>query len=243
MSERIEGRRPVLAALRAGRVRSIQIASATKHAIIEEIRELAASKDVPVEDVARGMLDAASMTGKHQGVIAEVEPRRTGGWEASVQAAKDEGRAPLLVVLDGIQDPGNLGAILRSAAAFSADAVVIPQDRAAPVTEVAAKAAAGALEVLDVLRVPSLQAVVERAKELGLWSVAVSEEGEATLRDSNLLSGPLVLIVGAEGRGVSRTLKAAADELVRIPTSQHFSTLNASNAAAIALYEVHVARS
>jgi len=242
VSEQLEGRRPVLAALRAGRVRRIYLAAGARHAIVDEIRAEAASRRVPVEEVPRSRVDALSVTGKHQGVVAEAETLSRRDWERAIADASAAGRTPFVVALDGIQDPGNLGALVRSAAAFGADAVLVPQDRAAPMTETASKAAAGALEVVPVTVVRSLQSTIERARELGCWVVALAEEGETEISKSRVLAEPLVLVVGAEGRGVSRTLRNAADELVNIPTSARFTTLNASAAGAIAMHAVHTAR-
>lgn len=241
MSERLEGRRPVLSALRAGRVRVIYIAEGAHHAIIDELRAQAAQRHVSVEAVPKARLDAWSTTGKHQGVIADVERPAKVGWVDAIEDAKDDGRTPFLVVLDGIQDPGNLGALIRSAAAFGADAVVIPGDRAAPVTPIVAKAAAGALDEVPVSTVRSLQATVDQAKELGLWAVALAEEGAQPLSACTLLSEPLALVIGAEGRGVSRTLRLSADAIVAIETGS-FATLNASVAGAIAMHAVHLKR-
>ncbi len=242
MSEQLEGRRPVLAALEAGRVRALYLAAGAHHAIIDELRATAQRRLIPVEVVPRARLDAWSRTGKHQGVIAEVRPARMTGWVTAIDAAREDGRAPFLVALDGIQDPGNLGALIRSAAAMGVDAVIIPEDRAAPLTETVAKAAAGALDHIPVTSVASLQASLEQAKEMGLWRVALAEEGAAPLAACELLAEPVALIIGSEGRGVSRTLLLAADEVVSIDTDVTFSTLNASVAGAIAMHEVRRSR-
>lgn len=242
LKDLLEGRRAVLAALRADRVARVSLAEGAHHAIVEEIREEAKSRGVPVEEVPRVRLDAQSFTGKHQGVMAEVRSFRRRGWELELDTALEEGRVPFLLALDGVQDPGNLGALVRSAAAFGVDAVIIPEDRAAPVTEVTAKAAAGALEIVEVATVTSLQNAAERAKERGCWIVALAEEGAEDFSTCNLFTEPLFLIIGAEGRGVSRTLRALADALVKIPTMERFPTLNASAAGAIAMHEVRRAR-
>lgn len=242
MSERLEGRRPVLAAVRAGRVRVLYLAEGAHHAIIDDLRHEATRRQIPIETVPRARLDAWSVTGKHQGVIAEVERPARVGWVDALAGARDAGRAPFLVVLDGIQDPGNLGALIRSAAAFGADAVVMPEVRAAPITPIVAKTAAGALDEIPVEPVRSLQATIEQAKELGLWVVALAEEGAEPLEGCRLLAEPLALVVGAEGRGVSRTLRLAADAVVAIETSVTFATLNASVAGGIAMHAVASAR-
>jgi 23S rRNA (guanosine2251-2'-O)-methyltransferase len=242
VSELLEGRRPVLAALRAGRVHAVFVAQGAHHQIIDEIQSVANKNQIAIEIVPKARLDAWSPTGKHQGVIAEAAPAARQGWRAVISQAKDEGRVPFLILLDGIQDPGNLGALIRSAAAFGADAVLIPEARAASVTSIVAKAAAGALDEVPVEQVASLQAALMDAKEMGLWAVALAEEGAEQISDNRLLSEPLALIIGAEGRGVARTLRLAADSVVSIPTGEHFTTLNASVAGAIAMYEVQRAR-
>jgi len=242
VSDQLEGRRPVLAALRAGRVRALYLADGAHHAIIDDLRLEATRRQIPIEVVPRGRLDAWSSTGKHQGVIADVERPARVGWVQALEAAQRDGRAPFLVALDGIQDPGNLGALIRSAAAFGADAIVIPEVRAAPLNPTVAKAAAGALDHVPVEAVRSLQATLEQAKELGLWLVALAEEGAADLEACRLLTEPVALIIGAEGRGVSRTLRLAADVVVTIDTDVTFGTLNASVAGAIAMHSVRRSR-
>jgi 23S rRNA (guanosine2251-2'-O)-methyltransferase len=233
---RIEGRRSVLAAVKAGRARHLYIAEGAKTKIIEELREAAEDSGIAVEMVPRARLDSWSETGAHQGVMADVKPATTGDWREAVDRAKDSGEVPLLVALDSITDPHNAGAIIRSAAAFGAHGVLVPDRRAATVNATVAKAAAGALEVVGVFQVASLQAALEDAKQRGLWVVALAEAGSQPLESCELLGEPCVIVVGAEGRGVSRTVLNLADATVAITTSDRFSTLNASVAAAITLH-------
>lgn len=233
---RIEGRRSVLAAVKSGRAVHLYIAEGARTKIIEELRVAASDAGITVETVPRVRLDSWSETGSHQGVMADVEPAPTGDWREALELARDAGEVPLLVALDSITDPHNAGAIIRSCAAFGAHGVLIPDRRSATINATVAKAAAGALEVVAVHQVASLQAALEDAKQRGLWVVALAERGAQSLGSCQLLSEPCVIVVGAEGRGVSRTVLNLADAVVAIPTNPRFPTLNASVAAAITLH-------
>ncbi len=176
----------------------------------------------------------------HQGIVAEVADY-TYADPADLFVSR-EGPPPLVVFLDGIEDPHNLGAIVRSADALGARGVVIPQDRAAGVTPVAAKASAGAIERCPVARAVNLARAVEEAKEAGLWAVAAEPSGDRALWDTDL-TGPLALVVGAEGRGIRPLVRRHCDLSVRIPMAAQAGSLNASAAAAVALYEIARQRS
>lgn len=239
---RVEGRRSVLAALRAGKVERIYLADGARTNIIEEIVSAAEAARVEVERVPRGRLDGWSETGSHQGVIADARESDRLDWRLAVSDAREAGQVPLLLALDGIQDPQNLGAIIRSAAAFGAHAVIIPGYRAASITPTVAKASAGAVEHIPVEVVASLQPMLEDAKRDGLWVIALAEEGAEPLERCALLEEPCVIVVGAEGKGVSRTIRNLADATVAIPTDPGFPTLNASVAAAVTLYATTRAR-
>lgn len=237
---RLEGRRPVAGALKAGRVLRLYLAEGAHG--LDELLEDADKRRIEIERVPRARLDAWSLTGKHQGVIADVRAKDATDWRGHVEEVRVGGGVPLVVAVDGVQDPRNLGAIARSAAAFGADLVLIPTHRSAPVTETTGKAAAGALEVLPIVEVSSLQAAIEHAREDGLWVIALDEEAEQRIEDCVLFAEPCVVVIGAEARGVSRTLRKHADALVRIDTDPGFPTLNASVAAGIALFAANLRR-
>lgn len=239
--DRIEGRNPVREALRAGRpIRRLLIADGIpERGIVAEIVAAARGAGVRIEHVPRGVLDRGSAGRVHQGVVAEAEPYRYRSWEEAAEAAKARGEPPLLLALDGITDPGNLGSLLRSAEAAGAHAVLVPRRRAAPVTPVVEKASAGALEHLPIDRVTNLERALERCKSIGIWVVGLDGKGDTTIWECDLLTEPLVLVVGAEGKGLSRLVTERADVRVRIPMGGRLGSLNAAVAGAIALFEVH----
>jgi 23S rRNA (guanosine2251-2'-O)-methyltransferase len=184
----------------------------------------------------RGTLDRLAGTPRHQGVVALVADYRYRGVEEMLEAARALGEAPLLVALDGIEDPQNLGAIIRSAHALGAHGVVIPRDRAAAVTAAAGKASAGAVEHCPVARVVNLARTVESLEAAGLWAVATAADAEASLAEVDL-AGPLLLVVGGEGSGIRPLVRRSCDQSARIPMAGRVGSLNASAAAAICLYE------
>ena len=243
--DRIEGRNPVREALRAGRpVRRVLIAHGIpERGTVAEIVAAARSAGVPVERVPRPVLDRIAAGRVHQGVIAEAEPYRYRSWEDAASAATARGETLLLLALDGITDPGNLGSLLRSAEAAGTHAVLIPRRRASPVTPVVEKVSAGALEHLPIDRVTNLERALDRCKSTGIWVVGLESEAETTIWDCDLLTEPLVLVVGAEGTGLSRLISERADARVRIPMGGRVGSLNAAVAGAVALFEVRRRRS
>ena len=235
----IEGRQPVREALRAGRpIDRIVIAEGARAAgVLEEILREARERGIPVERVPRASLDRRASSRAHQGVIAEAAAYRTRDWREGVAAARAAGRKPLLLALDGIQDPQNLGALLRSAEVLGTDAVIVPARRSAPLGAAVAKAAAGALEHLVVDQVSNVERALAACSQEGLWIVALAGEGEQPIEDCELLGEPVVVVVGAEGAGVSSLIRKRADALVRIPMLGRIGSLNASAAGAICLWE------
>lgn len=238
--ELIEGRQPVREALRAGRrIRRIVLAAgAEPRGVLAEILDLAREAGVRVERAPREAIDARAVTRAHQGVIAEALPRPDRSWRDGVAAARAVGRAPLLLALDGIQDPQNLGALLRSAEVFGVDAVLVPRRRSAPLGPATAKAAAGALEHLLVDQVANLERTLDACRRDGLWVVALAAEGDQEITACRLLTEPVAIVIGAEGAGVSGLIRRRSDALVRIPTAGRVGSLNASVAGAICLWEV-----
>lgn len=198
---------------------------------ILELIELAESKHIPIERVDKQKLDLM-VVARHQGVVADIKSSQT---DASLKdiAAKDN---PLILLLDHIQDPHNLGACLRSAAAAGVDAVVLPKDRATAVTPTVSKVASGGAEMLPIFYETNLSRVLEKLKKRNLWSVALTGEAESTIYEIDLTGG-IVLVMGAEGKGVSQGLLKQVDFQGKIPMLGNIESLNVSVATGIALFE------
>lgn len=232
------GIRPVREALRAGRrrVEEVWLLSGRRDRPLAEIAEAAERAGVPVGREGRGGLTALAGSPDHQGAAARVGPLPWAELE-ELSAGRREGGGDVLLVMDGIVDPQNFGALCRSALALGCRAAVFPKDRSAGPTPAAAKAAAGALEWLPLVRVTNLAEALARLKELGYWVVGLTEEAETPAEEARC-DGPVAIVVGSEGGGLRRLVRKRCDQEVRIPTSPGFPTLNASVAGALALYEV-----
>jgi 23S rRNA (guanosine2251-2'-O)-methyltransferase len=228
----IYGLNTVLEALRSGRVTTVRIASRAD-ARIGEVLHLAESKGVPVERVAAADLDRAAHGGAHQGVVADLRGASPLGVEDLIAQAAG---VPLLVVLDGIEDPHNLGAILRTVDASGADGVIRQARRAAPLSGAAAKASAGALAHVRIVEVVNIARALETLKSGGVWTVGFA--GDAKTRYDQIdFTLPTALVLGAEGAGLRRLVRERCDWLVTIPMHGHVGSLNVSVAAGIALFE------
>lgn len=234
----VEGRRAVLESLRAGRdiERLIMVEDVELGAQLQEIVMLASEKGIDVEAVSRKDLEAQSQTKKSQGVIAVVPDSRYHDPESLMLTADTDGNAPLLVMLDGIQDPHNLGAIARTADAAGAHGLIIPERRAVGITPGAVRASAGALEHVKVSRVGNLNRTIEKLKELGLMVIGLDADGDVGYTDADF-TGAVVLVVGSEGKGLSRLVRENCDQIASIPMVGHLSSLNASVSVGIVLYE------
>ena len=226
--EIIYGSRPVVEALESGRRKVFEIFDAVGD---REVRESAEPRGVKTKRVSRQRVDELSRGGVHQGVVARVEPYPYSGL-GEILAPPE----PLVLVLDGVTDPRNLGAVLRAAEGAGASGVVVPRDRAAGVTAAAVKASAGASEHVRVARETNLKRAIEEMKEAGLWVYAAEAGGTPYTRLD--LTGPLGLVFGSEGRGVRRLVRDACDGTVAIPQLGNVGSLNVSVAAAVLLYEV-----
>lgn len=203
---------------------------------LAELAEAARRLGAKVREAPRIRLDRLAGTDRHQGIVAVVGDYRYRDLDELLEAARAAGEPALVVVLDGIEDPQNLGAIVRSAYALGAHGVVIPKDRAAGVTAAVAKASAGAVEHCPVARVTNLAHAVERLKSAGVWTIATDAAAEDDLTQVDL-SVATALVVGSEGGGVRPLVRRNCDRVVRIPMKGRVGSLNASAAAAIALYE------
>lgn len=230
--DRVIGRIPVLESLRAGRRaprRLIVLRGATG---LEDIRAAAA---IPVEEAAREDLDRLAPGLAHQGVILETDPLRVfelRGWLDKGPFAPDA----FLVVLDGLEDPHNFGAIIRTAAACGAAGVLFAKDRAAPLSPAVFKAAAGGVEYVDLIQVTNLARSLRQLKEAGFWAAALEADAQQILWDADL-RGRMALVIGGEGHGIRRLVRENCDLEVRIPISGPITSLNASVSAAIAMAE------
>jgi 23S rRNA (guanosine2251-2'-O)-methyltransferase len=226
--EIIYGTRPVVEALKSGRRNVFEIFDAVED---QEVAIAAGARGIRPKHVSRQRVDELSRGGAHQGVAARVEPYPYAGLEEILASSE-----PLVLVLDGVTDPRNLGAVLRAADGAGASGIVIPRDRAAGVTAAAVKASAGASEHVRVARETNLRRAIERMKDAGLW-VYAAENGGIPYKDLDL-AGPLGLVFGSEGRGVRRLVREACDGTVSIPMLGNVGSLNISVAAAVLLYEV-----
>jgi len=238
-TEILAGPHVVLEALRAGRrsIRRVWVARAERGGISEVIQGLARERGVPVEVRPRADLDRQVKGPPHQGVLAEVGPFPYVGAEDLVSMALRARAAAFLVVLDGIQDPQNLGAILRTAEAAGAHGLILPRDRATGVTPAAVRASAGATEHLPVARVTNLAAFLDQVKGQGVWVVGTDPAAGSLLYTADLKE-PLALVIGGEGRGLRPLVRSRCDIQVRIPLSGRVASLNASCAAAVSIFEV-----
>jgi 23S rRNA (guanosine2251-2'-O)-methyltransferase len=231
----IGGFHAVTAALEDGdkQPREILVADARRDSRMAALLSLAARRKVTVRTVSKDQLDLYAPGLRHQGVIAAVPAADFQGEDAlEVPATPDR----LVLVLDGVQDPHNLGACLRTAEAVGVTAVIIPKDRAVGLTPVARKAAAGAAERVPVVAVTNLVRTLERLKELGYWITGLAGESDELIYDVDL-TGPTVIVMGGEGDGLRRLTRETCDKLVRIPMVGEIESLNVSVAAAVCLYE------
>jgi len=218
------------------RVRRVLLAGGRDAARLDELRSLAQRAGVQVSSADHAQLDSLAAGGRHQGVVAEVVPPAGDPETQLEQALESAGAAPLLLVLDGVQDPHNLGACLRSADAAGAAAVIVPRDRAAGLTPVVRKVAAGAAETVPLVAVVNLARTLRELKERGVWLVGTDDAADKTLYQADL-KGPLALVMGSEGEGLRRLTRECCDQLVSIPMAGAVESLNVSVAAGVALFE------
>lgn len=233
----LEGRNAVTEALKAGRTADkIFLAAGDTDSTLRYIASLAKKAGAVVTYCDRRKLDAMSQTGAHQGVIAMFAAREYCTVQDILQNAQDRGEAPLVVICDEITDPHNLGAILRTAECVGAHGVIIPKRRSSGLTAVVAKASAGAVEYMPVARVSNLTAAMKILKDHGVWIYGTAADGAESLYKTDL-TGPVAIVIGSEGSGMGRLVSEECDFMVSIPMKGHINSLNASNAAAILLYE------
>ena len=234
----IEGRNAVIEALRAGRsIDKIFIQKGETDKTLGHIASKARDAGVVVVDADRRKLDSMSVTHAHQGVIALAAVREYCSVKDILAIAEERGEAPFVIVCDEISDPHNLGAIIRTAESAGVHGIVIPKRRSAGVTSIVDKTSAGAVEHMAVSRVANLTAAIKELKDAGLWIYGTAAEGSSSMWQTDL-KGPICLVIGSEGDGMGRLVTENCDFLVSIPMRGQVSSLNASAAAAILIYEI-----
>ena len=237
MSEQIEGRNAVLEAFRSGKcVDKLFILDGCQDGPVRTIAREARKTDTIINYVKKERLDQLSETGHHQGVIAMAASYEYATVEDILEKAREKGEAPFIFVLDNIEDPHNLGAIIRTANLAGAHGVIIPKRRAVGLTSTVAKTSAGAINYTPVAKVTNIVRTIEELKEKGIWFVCADMGGE-TMYDLDL-TGPMGLVIGNEGEGVSRLVREACDFTASIPMKGDIDSLNASVAAGVLAYEI-----
>jgi 23S rRNA (guanosine2251-2'-O)-methyltransferase len=231
----IIGRNPVMEAVKSGRTIDKIMMQKDGEGSIKRIAALARDEGIQIQYVDKIVLDKLAPGKAHQGIAAYAAAHDYADLEDILEAAAERGEDPLIVLLDGLEDPHNLGAIMRSVDGAGAHGVVIPSRRSVSLTDTVAKASAGAIEYVPVAKVSNLAQTIDELKAKGIWIAAVDMDGEPYSGAD--LTGPLALVIGAEGAGVSRLIKEKCDFCVSIPMRGRVNSLNASNAAAIVLYE------
>lgn len=233
----IEGRNAVIEAFRSGKtIDKVYILDGCQDGPVNTIKREAKKQAAIIKYVTRQRLDQMSETGKHQGVIAVAAAYSYAEIEDMFSLAEQKGEPPFFLLLDNIEDPHNLGAIIRTANLAGAHGVIVPKDRAAGLTAVVARTSAGALNYTPVARVTNLSRTIKDLKEKGMWFVCADMDG-TTMYDLNL-TGPIGLVIGSEGEGVSRLVKENCDMIASIPMKGDIDSLNASVAAGVLAYEI-----
>ncbi len=244
MSDIIEGRNPVVEALKSGRpLNKILLAhNIGRHSTIAEILYLSRSRDIPIEYVTRDVIDRLSTTGAHQGILAYVAVKEYIALEDLIPISKQRVEPPFYCILDGIEDPQNLGAIIRTAEASGVHGVIVRSRRAVGLTAAVAKASSGAVEYVPVARVSNISQTIETLKKNDIWVIGIDPAGKIDYRKADLKL-PTAVVIGGEGKGLSDLVKKRCDYLVSIPMRGRITSLNASIAAALVMYEAFRQRS
>ena len=231
----IFGRNPVLEALISGQAQAVYVARGVESKFAREIEEAARVADVPLEWRPRLDLDQAVQTTSHQGVVAELADAEFADQDEIFKLAAQRKEQPFLVLLDGITDPHNFGAIIRSAEVLGAHGIIIEERRSAPLSATVVKTAAGATSYLPVVQVKNLPREIDELKEMGIWVYGAAGESPRTVEQLDW-ARPVALVIGSEGDGLRRLVREKCDELVGIPTRGRVQSLNASVAAAILIF-------
>lgn len=237
LSDQIEGRNSVLELLESDRdINKILIAKGERHGSINKIITLAKQRKIVIAEVERQKLNAISKTDNHQGVIAIVPPFNYSSVDDILNEAKQKKEDPFILILDGIEDPHNLGSIIRTAETAGVHGVIIPKRRAASVNATVSKVSSGAVEHVKIARVNNLNETIKYLKEQGLWICGTDGEAKTYYYNQDL-KGPIAIVIGSEGFGMSKLVKENCDFLVKIPMKGKITSLNASVSAGIVTYE------
>lgn len=238
----IAGRNPVIEAIKSGReIEKIYMAAGAEGSVVK-IRAMAKDAGVVVDVVPRMVLDRLVPGEKHQGVAAEISAYSYTELDELLKKVENGKEPPFIIVLDEISDPHNLGAIIRTAECADADGIIIPKRNACGLTATVAKTSAGALESMPVARVTNIARTIETLQERGIWCAALDMDGKCYYENEEAMKDAIALVIGSEGKGISRLVKAKCDLSVSIPMKGRINSLNASNAAAIMMYAVRRSR-
>ncbi|QNU68696.1 23S rRNA (guanosine(2251)-2'-O)-methyltransferase RlmB [Ruminiclostridium herbifermentans] len=236
--DKIEGRNPIMEALKANRtINKIFVSKGEREGSIRQIIAMAREKKIIITEVDHNVIESMASTKAHQGIIAFVAVKEYVEVDDILMIAQDKGQPPFIIILDEIADPHNFGAILRTANAVGAHGVIIPKRRAIGLTSAVSKASAGAIEYVPVARVTNIAQTIEYLKKNNVWVVGTDSTGEKAFYDSDL-KGAIALVVGSEGEGMGKLVREKCDFVVNIPMQGEISSLNASVAAAIVMYEI-----
>ncbi len=235
MSDKIMGRNPVMEALRAERDIDKLVVGKGAEGSIKKILGMAKDRGIPIHYAEKSSLDRMADGGAHQGVIAYVSAYAYCDVEDILENAKKRGEDPFIIILDNLEDPHNLGAIMRTAETAGVHGIIIPKRRSVGLTETVVKASAGAVEYVPCARVSNIAQTIDKLKEKGVWIYACDMDGQ-TYWDSDL-KGAIAIVVGSEGFGISKLVRSKCDFVLSIPMKGKITSLNASNAAAILMYE------
>lgn len=233
----IAGRNPVMEAIRSGRsIESILVAKGERSGSVVAIIAKAKQKNIPVKDVDSKKLDFLAKGVNHQGIVAQCAVKEYSTLEDIFALAEDRGESPFIIVLDKIEDPHNLGAIIRTAECAGAHGVIIPERRSAGLSYTVEKTSAGALEYMPVVRVKNISAVLQKLKDKGIWVYGADMDGEHYKKVN--FDGAVALVIGNEGKGISPLVAKDCDVIVSLPMKGKINSLNASVAAGILMYEI-----
>lgn len=233
----VEGRNAVIEILKSDKtIESIYVSKGNISGSINTIIKMAKEKGVIIKEVDRKKLDSMSNTNAHQGVIAVTTPFEYSTINEILQYAKEKSEDPFIIILDELEDPHNMGAIIRTAEVCGVHGIIIPKRRNVGITPIVYKTSVGAVEYMKIAKVTNLNACIEELKEKGIWIYGADMHGREYCYQTNL-RGPIGLVIGSEGRGISKGTKEKCDALIKIPMAGQINSLNASIAAAIVMYE------
>jgi len=237
--EIIGGKHSVIEALKSGRtINKIWIAENAQKHLTQPIIIEAKKLGIVIQQVDKRKLDKMAPDMQHQGVVAQVAPYAYAEVEDILRVAEDKGEAPFILLLDEIEDPHNLGSILRTADCTGVHGVIVPKRRSAQVTATVSKTSAGAAEYVPVARVTNLGQTIDSLKEKGVWVVGTDVSAAAGIYETNVFDGPVAIVIGNEGKGMGRLIREKCDVLIKLPMNGQINSLNASVAAGVVMYEV-----